>query len=497
MSKQNLSRLKAKAKPIIYFNQFFEIKDGLVEDYGAVNISLINDFPLFVDPFLLFESKDPKYQSLHDEIISYVVFLKNVSRGNVSESQLNQWFFFPEVKQNWLGFSRNGNGGSGLGVEFAQTLRRNLAGVFRNFGNETITQSSHLEKLCLMADHVGRDHLSDFTTNLIKKFLLEYTQEFAIKHIDESKLKVFAIDKVEFNYETKTWSRGKYKLPNNAGDFVLLTPRDILTKDESWINRGDLLDHFHDIYNALPDTQLRSRINDYFLKKISDDATKKEFKAAASSTLEEFPEVIDFYIKSKEEKGSEAVNLSRRRVSFTEKQLISNVQNLVFNYLSEPEFYEFGDSYDETRKRLLYLKDVIENKDGYRIFHQNGMTVERESDLQIMFKLCWASTTFEVDSEVNNGRGPVDFKISKGRANKTIVEFKIASNTQLKRNLQNQVGIYEKANNTKKSLKAIIFFTESQEERVIKILAELNLNKDPSIILIDARNDNKPSASKA
>ena len=194
MSKQKPSKFNVKAKPLIYFSQFFEIEEGLVESYGAVNISLINDFPLFVDPFLLFESKDPKYQSLHAEIINYVVFLKNAARGNVSENQLNQWFFFPEVKQNWLGFSKNGNGGSGLGIEFAETLRRNLAGVFRNFGNETITQSSHLEKLCLMADHVGRDHLSDFTTNLIKKFLLEYTQEFAIKNIDESKLKVFAID---------------------------------------------------------------------------------------------------------------------------------------------------------------------------------------------------------------------------------------------------------------------------------------------------------------
>ena len=86
----------------------------------------------------------------------------------------------------------------------------------------------------------------------------------------------------------------------------------------------------------------------------------------------------------------------------------------------------------------MYLKDVIENNDGYRIFYLNSVAVERESDLQIMFRLTWAVSSFEVDGEINNGRGPVDFKISKGRSNKTIVEFKIASNTQLKRNLQNQ-----------------------------------------------------------
>jgi hypothetical protein len=30
-----------------------------------------------------------------------------------------------------------------------------------------------LEKFTLLGDGVGRDHLSDFTTNLIKRFLLE------------------------------------------------------------------------------------------------------------------------------------------------------------------------------------------------------------------------------------------------------------------------------------------------------------------------------------
>ena len=41
------------------------------------------------------------------------------------------------------------------------------------------------------------------------------------------------------------------------------------------------------------------------------------------------------------------------------------------------------------------------------------------------------------------GRGAVDFKISRGSKDKTLVEFKLAKNTQLKRNLKNQVKIYE------------------------------------------------------
>lgn len=38
----------------IYFSDFFNVDEDIIESYGAVNISLINDMPLFVDPFLLF-----------------------------------------------------------------------------------------------------------------------------------------------------------------------------------------------------------------------------------------------------------------------------------------------------------------------------------------------------------------------------------------------------------------------------------------------------------
>jgi hypothetical protein len=121
----------------------------------------------------------------------------------------------------------------------------------------------------------------------------------------------------------------------------------------------------------------------------------------------------------------------------------------------------------------------------------------REEDIQILYRLTWRATPSDVNREVNNGRGPADFKVSRGSKDKTIVEFKLAKNTQLKRNLQKQVTIYEKANNTKKSIKVILYFSQEQVNRVQSILRELNLADEKSIILIDARNDNKPSASVA
>ena len=100
-----------------------------------------------------------------------------------------------------------------------------------------------------------------------------------------------------------------------------------------------------------------------------------------------------------------------------------------------------------------------------------------------------------MNREVNNGRGPVDFKISRGAADKNLVEFKLASNTKLEANLANQVKVYEKANDTDRSIKVIVFFTAAHKARVAQILKRLKIDDHPGVLLIDARRDNKPSAS--
>lgn len=163
----------------IYFSDYFGIAPEFIEEYGAFDVSLVNDLPLFIDPFLLFNSKDPVYQRLHAEIIDYVRFLKDVTlSGGVSKPLIDHWFRFPEVRQNWLGFSRTSNRGHGLGKDFATALHKSFSTVFRDFGQEELTRASHLEKLCLIRGGVGRDMISDFTANLIKDYLARYSEDF-------------------------------------------------------------------------------------------------------------------------------------------------------------------------------------------------------------------------------------------------------------------------------------------------------------------------------
>lgn len=161
-----------------------------------------------------------------------------------------------------------------------------------------------------------------------------------------------------------------------------------------------------------------------------------------------------------------------------------------------PEWYQpIPDAYEEAKKRLNFLKHVIEEQDGYRLFYYKGQPIQREADLQIIYRLVWFGSPLDVNREVNNGRGPVDYKVSYGEKNSTLVEFKLASNTKLKNNLANQIDAYKSASNTKRAIKVILFFSLKEEQKVISILNELKIIGSKDIILIDARNDNKPSAS--
>lgn len=472
----------------------------MLEGYGAFDISLASDLPLFVDPFLLFNSDEPEYQSLHAGIIKYLTFLRDRADRPLTPGLINAWYKFSEVKQNWLGFTLLGNAGSGLGVDFAIALHGSLGSILKSFGDETITRGTHLEKLALIKEGVGRDNISDLTTNLIKAYLLEYTQRFARLHLEAHQRAEFAVQRTEFNYTTETWATRTYELPTYRGDFVLLTPADMLTRDDTWISRSDMLDRFSRLPEAVPDDQLRAQINNYFGSRLSERPTRDELSSAAQSTLRRYPELIDYYIREKEDAGDQAVRRSAERREETKTFLVEMVKAIVADLAARTEFYQTPQtSYAEALFRALAFKKYIEDQDGYKLINRPGheRTFSNEKDVQLYFGLAFIGSEYDVNREVNNGRGPVDFKVSKGSFDKSLIEVKLASNSHLKRNLEKQVEIYEKANGTRTAVKMIVGYTGDELARVERILDDLKLRNEESIVIIDARADNKPSGSKA
>jgi hypothetical protein len=484
--------------PQLLFSDYFGISKSALDEYGALNICLEADLPLFIDPFLLFASEKEEYQTLHNIIVAHLISLKQLAAsGNTSDLHL---FQFPEVPQNWLGVSRWGNKGRGLGPQFASNLIAAFNGFYSNFGEESITDSAHIEKLTLVGKGIGKDFISDFTTNLIQEFLLEYTQTFARIYLQPHQRKEFSV-RCSFSETLQVWLPKTFELPfffqdDREDDYVILTPVDILTKDDAFICHSDFTSSFRRITSALENSSLREAINAYFTRHLPTNPKKADYENAINTTVLRFPELLDYYIRSKEDKRDQASPISLDRVEKLKRELLDTLQLLSEALSHNGDFYQIiPNSYDEALKRAHFLKETIENNDIYRIFYKDGKPIASEETIQRIFRLTWFGSPFDVNSEVNNGRGPADYKVSYGQRNSTIVEFKLGNSTSLKANLLNQTQIYKKASRSIRDIKVILCYTQSEIRSVNRILASINQENAENIVVIDATP--KISASKA
>lgn len=479
----------------LFFSDYFGIKQSTIEKYGAFDICIESDLPLFIDPFLLFASEKSDYQALHEKIVNHLILLKNIAIENPKRDLTI--FQFKEIKQNWFGMCKYGNNGKGLGPKFARELIKSFNGFYGNFGSEKSLESSHIEKLTLVGRGIGRDFISDFTTNLMLEFILDYTQKFALKHLKPEQTKKFPVRCI-FNKDLEVWTPKFYTLPHfykNNGDFILLTPSDILTKDESYICSDDLYTRFRQIANTLENAQLRDAVNTFFRKRLPKQPKQADFDAAITATIEKFPEVLDHYIKDRESTKARAAGISLEKIQKLRTELVETLTTLSELTAKSTKFYTIEPtSFDAALQRVIYLKHVIESNDGYRIFYKKGIPIASEDTIQRIFRLTWFATPYDVNSEVNNGRGPADYKISHGVSDATIVEFKLGKSSSLKSNLQHQVEIYKQASKAIADISVILCYNKSEIARVQRVLKELKISGSNSVVIIDA--SPKISASK-
>ena len=499
----------------MFFSERFQISSELLKEYGAVDISLVCDIPLFIDPMLIFNSEKEIYKNLHKSIIRYFHFLYTKAEQGLTMKEVSAWFNFSEVPNNWLGYSLVGNKGLALGKEYAKFLYENIAFAINTHG---ISKSKHIEKVMLLYDGSGKDKISDLTVNLIKGFLCEYTENFALQYLDERFLEKFPVDKAYFNYETESFVSKEYCLPyvldeKGRKEYVLLTPYDILREDEPSINKKDFYESHERIRSAIENDILRTYVNNYIglavrqyeemqrgkRRSIREKSIRKIEKDAFKELVREYPELYDYYIRLREtdvdkirSQSLAELNEQIEKLCVASQNIISLFKNL--NYQTNEQLT----AREEAKARLRFFKHIIEDCDGYKNLYTDGKQIAKENDLQRLFRFVWYGTSYKVDAEPNNGRGQADFIVSMGQNNQNIVEFKLASNSTLS-HVFTQVKIYEAANCTDGSLIAIFCFSESEylySEQIVKAAGYEELLGE-SIYLIDCRNDNKKSASIA
>lgn len=495
------------------FSEKFKVEKNKIEEYGAIDISLVCDIPLFIDPMLIFNSEKEEYQELHKNIIKYFHFLAKKSEQKLEKSDIKTWYTFNEVCNNWFGYALEGNKGSALDIEFGTFLYKNIKFALNTNG---ISNGVHAEKIMLLYDGSGRDKISDMTVNLIKGYLCEYTQKFAKKYISENYCKNIPVDKSGFNYETESFVTKEYYLPyiiNEKGEeeYVLLTPADILRKNEPSINRDNFFKVNRKVRDYIENDVLKAQVNNYIAKAVgeyemeqrknkkkpSEGMIKIIEREAFTEMVKEHPEIYDYYVKMRENEKEEIKKECFQEVNIQLKKFIDNAVLLVEVFKKGTyEIPENISAFEESKNRIKYFKHIIEDCDGYKTLYNNGERIANENDLQRMFKFVWYKTNFKTDFETNNGRGPADAVVSKGSKNQNVIEFKLASNSKLKHVFE-QTEIYKKANETENSIIVIFYFSEAEFNKVKRIIEDAGLTDkvDDNIILIDCREDNKQSGS--
>lgn len=490
------------------FSDHFNVSEESLEQYGAFNISLLKDNHLFIDPLLIYHSEDEKIKNLYEEIVKYLLFLSTLHTEDNYSSNLNTYFCFKEISYNWLGVSRKGNKGAALGPEFAKELYDSILAVCNT---NDVTNTTHLEKMYLVKDGVGRDKISDMITNVLFHFFVEYTHDFALANIEKKFLKRFPLDRYEFDYETKTFRTKNVQLPfiiyEGKPEPVLLTPKSILRREQQEINKDNFNQNFDGVLATIDNTALRTEVNALFSKTIQDFYSEKSKTVGTVSPAEvekikqnarlevinKHPVVFDYFIKNKESDFSfhqtviEEVALEEYLVS---KNPFCNEDVFNFGGLKEEK-----SSFEEAKARLDFFKTRIENGGLWKNLYIDDKPIRDEADLQRMFCLVWYRSKYMLNPEANSGIGPADFVVSLGSSDVTNIEFKLASNNKLSC-AEKQINAYEKANGGKHKIIVIFYFNDSELARANEV--KNKISNDILVYLINCDKDahEKVSASK-
>ena len=191
------------------------------------------DIPLCIDPFLLFKSRDPILSALHLTILrAFNHGIDLIRKGQASE--VRNLFDFPEAAEIGFGYTKKSKRGSGVGGFLSELI------------TETLTDSPallergirHIEEMQLVSVGIGPDRVSDMAANLLKKFLIEYTQ----KQCEIWGIPLSSGVPIEhvFDPEGFSWSDGYFDLPVSPydGSPILFVPRRIV-RTLPWINYDD------------------------------------------------------------------------------------------------------------------------------------------------------------------------------------------------------------------------------------------------------------------
>ncbi len=253
------------------------------------------ELALGIDPFLLFKSRDPILSKLHSFILSaFNRGLELIRKGQTDDAQ--RLFDFPEVSEIGLGYTKKGKRGSGVGEYLSQLITETLA------ESPSLLERGvrHIEEMQLVSIGIGPDRVSDIAANLLKQFLIGYTQ----KQCELWKIPVSSGIPICHIFDTENfiWRDSYVDVPVSPYDKspILLVPRRIV-RTLPWINYDDFFRMEFAAY--LRAKRVRGRLkNKTQVVLRSPEIDKEKVVQVARAEIER----VDRYVSAKEATASAA-----------------------------------------------------------------------------------------------------------------------------------------------------------------------------------------------
>lgn len=446
-----------------------------LEELGVFDSLMDEDSNFFINIIRLRDTQVIEFKDSYDTINSYfrnigILLQNSKEQGDKLYKSALKMFKFPEVKGVNLGFSKGGQG-AGFGTKLSNQIIKDASEIIKSGSSQP--EIFHL--VSLFEENVGPDRLSDMIARIIYTHIVNYTRRI----ISELKIN-------EINYLQYQFKEGLLKNPYKGCDLLLL-PVDVLHElpiAKSWDDIDRVVNE-----NEIIKKQMSELVRNEW-SKLASSQKKHYIKEYIFMKPEQLSEVIEDYLSTKMNLYDVYQNIDYR---------IERLVNQITKSIVELDLAK-KNSYDSAIEIITEFKSWIENQKGYSIFEGvNKRNEEKiiQRTLHGMAGYYCKLNNLDISPESNTGRGPVDFKISRGE-DKTIVEIKLTSNQETVHGLEIQIEEYAKSEGTEN--KIFLLVDNGRSSIQIKRVQEAyekrrQLGQNPAtVIMIDAKP--KKSASK-
>lgn len=274
------------------------------------------DVPVGIDPFLLYKSRDPAYRDLHLQLLhAFNSGITAIRRNNLDEAR--RIFDFPEVSAIGMGYTQGGKRGSGVGSYLSGLIIETVVGS-RELQERGI---KHIEEMQLLSAGIGPDRVSDIAANLLKSFLIEYTQ----RQCDIWTISLKRDVPIEHIYDSSSqkWTDSYEDLPVSPIDGlpILLVPRRIV-RALPWINYDDFFRTEFKAYLSAKRQPSRTARERTRQTEIGDHTASDKHQVVRVTRSD--ISLVDRYVKTRERQSAEA----RPTLDYVDSDACKEAENL-------------------------------------------------------------------------------------------------------------------------------------------------------------------------